>query len=84
MPDGRSAKVYQLDRPEFRVRAVKQADLLADGMVDGVYAGNKLGGKYLRAPDIYFKILDKGTRWNVFHWRGKPIIVEDVTDMVED
>lgn len=26
----------------------------------GVYAGNKWGGKYLRAPDIYWTILEKG------------------------
>jgi hypothetical protein len=26
----------------------------------GVYAGNKWGGKYLRAPDIYWRILEKG------------------------
>lgn len=26
----------------------------------GIYLGNKWGGKYLRAPDIYWKILEKG------------------------
>ena len=27
------------------------------------YIGNKWGGKYLRAPDIYFTVLDKGARY---------------------
>ena len=43
------------------------ADLLDDTMEEkrkrfstGHYAGNKWGGKYLRAPEILFTILDKG------------------------
>ena len=43
------------------------ADLLDDTMEEkrkrfstGHYAGNKWGGKYLRAPDIFYTILEKG------------------------
>lgn len=41
-----------------RRRAKAQARLQDDGV--GKYTGDKWGGKYLRAPDIYWKILEKG------------------------
>jgi hypothetical protein len=58
---------------DFRVYQAKQQDLLEEGFekekkqkqigriipLAGKYKGNKWGGKYLRAPDIYFKILEK-------------------------
>jgi len=54
----------------FRVYPIKQESLLEEGMEykskeqeklgAGEYIGNKWGGKYLRAPDIFFKILEKG------------------------
>ena len=58
----------------YRVYAIRQDELLEDGweypenydsntlgrFKQGQYAGNKLGGKYLRAPDIFFTILQKG------------------------
>ncbi|MHA1657854.1 MAG: hypothetical protein ACTSUT_01865, partial [Promethearchaeota archaeon] len=54
----------------FRVFAKRQDDLLEEGMeyenkeqkkLDcGKYVGDKWGGKYLRAPDIFFTILEKG------------------------
>ncbi|MBT9145867.1 MAG: Modification methylase PaeR7I [candidate division WS2 bacterium] len=34
--------------------------LFKDKFLTGKYTGNKWGGKYLRAPDIFFKILEKG------------------------
>ncbi len=34
--------------------------LLKDKFISGEYQGNKWGGKYLRAPDIFFTILEKG------------------------
>lgn len=61
--------------PEFRVYPIKQTDLWQDGLEvpeetetpemelgaeHGKYAGGKWGGKYLRAPDIFFTILEKG------------------------
>ena len=52
-----------MKRPEFRCVAKKQRELYEEGVErlrnTVKYAGNKLGGKYLRAPDIYFKILEK-------------------------
>jgi hypothetical protein len=58
----------------YRVYALKQDELLEDGweysenynpekqgrFKQGRYSGNKWGGKYLRAPDIFFTILEKG------------------------
>ncbi|MBU2589811.1 MAG: Eco57I restriction-modification methylase domain-containing protein [Nanoarchaeota archaeon] len=54
---------------EFRVYPINQEDLLEDGweypenydngrFKMGKYAGNKWGGKYLRAPDLYFKLIN--------------------------
>jgi len=56
---------------DYRVFPVVQEDLLEDGWEypegykgprfgSGRYAGNKWGGKYLRAPDIFYAILEKG------------------------
>ncbi|MCL4459617.1 MAG: Eco57I restriction-modification methylase domain-containing protein [Chloroflexi bacterium] len=61
--------------PEFRVYPISQEDLWLDGLETpeetetpamelgaehGRYSGGKWGGKYLRAPDIFFTILEKG------------------------
>jgi len=40
---------------------------------DSVYAGGKWGGLYLRAPDIYFRILEKG--------KGKLVRLGDVAEV---
>ncbi|MGD9873680.1 MAG: DNA methyltransferase [Kiritimatiellia bacterium] len=41
--------------------AVREPSPLYRGALDhGPYTGNKWGGKYLRAPDIYFTLLSKG------------------------
>lgn len=45
---------------DYRVFPVLQKDLLRLGSEKGTYKGDKWGGKYLRAPDIYFKILKNG------------------------
>jgi len=64
----------RLLRSEFRVIPKRQGDLLQEGLEvpdeDGApahhavkaapYTGNKWGGKYLRAPEIYWTILEKG------------------------
>jgi len=44
----------------FRVFPITAEELLAEGSEDGKYVGDKWGGKYLRAPDIFFTILEKG------------------------
>jgi len=48
--------------PEYRVFPLKQAGLLDSGMdaKKKRFTGDKWGGKYLRAPDIYWVILEKG------------------------
>ena len=49
---------------EHRVVPISQRSLLKSGTVDASpkpkYTGDKWGGKYLRAPDIYWKIIEKG------------------------
>ncbi len=59
---------------DYRIFPMIQEDLLEDGweypenhdskkngkFKKGGYAGNKWGGKYLRAPDIFYTILEKG------------------------
>jgi len=60
-----------VNEEDYRVFPVVQEDLLEDGWEypegykgprfgSGRYAGNKWGGKYLRAPDIFYAILEKG------------------------
>ena len=55
--------------PEYRVFPINQQELWLDGLehpdskdklVDNPYIGNKWGGKYLRASEIYWTILKKG------------------------
>jgi hypothetical protein len=47
--------------PEFRCLTKTQQALLKSGIdtADGSFAGDKWGGKFLRAPDIYWTILEK-------------------------
>ncbi len=72
------------DPSQQRVIEKTRAELWQEGLdEEGRYTGNKWGGKYLRAPDIYFTILEKGQRYTVFHWQGTPVIVEDITDWLE-
>jgi Eco57I restriction endonuclease. len=51
----------------LRIFPMAQSSLLNEGLekeedslLEGKYIGSKWGGKYLRAPDIYFTILEKG------------------------
>ena len=51
----------RIHTPEHRVYPLLQKLLLETGMNDKAkYAGDKWGGKYLRAPDIYWHLLEKG------------------------
>ena len=50
----------------------KQAEITGSEFI-GKYAGNKWGGKYLRAPDIFFTILEKG--------KGKLVRLGDVAEV---
>ena len=58
--------------------------ILMTGDKSGKYVGNKWGGKYLRTPDIFFTILEKAERYRFFEYEGEGVIVEDVTEMVEE
>jgi len=68
---GSSKKV--ITTSDYRVFLAKQGELLADGwnypdgynirnlgFDCGKYTGNKWGAKFLRAPDIFFTVLEKG------------------------
>jgi len=78
-----------LTTDDFRVYPKEQKQLLEEGWEYpeeapeeqrktfqfniGKYAGNKWGGKYLRAPDIYFTILEKG--------KGKLVRLGDIAEV---
>ena len=47
-----------VDNGKVRVRAVEAQALLQDGTEDERYQGGKWGGLYLRAPEIYFRVLE--------------------------
>lgn len=63
---------------DYRIVPLGVEELLREGAGDGqeglhateVYEGDKWGGKYLRAPDIYFTLLEKG--------RGKLVRLRDM------
>ena len=59
--------------PEHRIYQLSQQMLLKDGMGGKEYSGNKWGGKYLRAPDIYWHLLEKG--------KGKLVRIRDVAEV---
>ena len=58
-----------------RSRATKQSQkpLFKGKFETGKYIGNKWGGKYLRAPDIFFTILEKG--------KGKLVKLGDIAEV---
>jgi hypothetical protein len=82
----------------YRLHIVRQKDLWEFGRDEktGQYIGNKWGGKYLRAPEIYWKILEKGkgklvrlgdvaeVRFGIKTGANEFFYVEDVTDKIED
>ena len=47
--------------PEHRIHPLSQKSLLVNGNDENAkYIGDKWGGKYLRAPDIYWTVLQRG------------------------
>jgi len=93
-------KYQEGDRKEtdiYRFHKVNQKDLYEFGKDknSGQYAGNKWGGKYLRAPEIYWKILEKGkdklvrlgdiaeVRRGFTTGVNEFFYVEDITDKIE-
>lgn len=64
----------RVSSPEYRIHSLSQKSLLVnDNGEKGKYIGDKWGGKYLRAPDIYWTILKKG--------KGKLVSLEDIAEM---
>jgi len=59
IPRDKAAKQSQSVVAVIPAKAGTQS-LLKDKFLTGKYIGNKWGGKYLRAPEIFFKILEKG------------------------
>jgi hypothetical protein len=62
----------ELWKEGVEVEETKQAEFTGADFI-GKYAGNKWGGKYLRAPDIFFTILEKG--------KGKLVRLGDVAEV---
>lgn len=71
-----------VQRPEFRAVLWDQWSLYLAGLAENdgqgllearKYEGDKWGGKYLRAPDIFFTILEKG--------RGKLVRLGDIAEV---
>jgi len=104
-------KVEKVEKREenelFKVFPVKQIDLWKNGAElpkDQIelrpehyqYQGDKWGGKYLRAPEIYWKILERGknklvrlgdiaeVRFGIKTGANKFFYLEDVTDLLEE
>ena len=90
---------WNWENPEiYRLHIINQKDLYKYGCDEktGAYTGNKWGGKYLRAPEIYWKILEKGKgklvrlgniaeiRFGIKTGANEFFYVEDVTDLIED
>ena len=61
----------ETEKPRERTPSYEQ--LKQEGTRNGKYAGGKWGGRYLRAPDIYWTILEKG--------RGKLKRLGDIADV---
>ncbi len=72
-PDSQNLFGNTFKSEDFRIYAITQRELLLEGLEQekgrtgtfkketfGNYKGSKWGGKYLRAPDIFFTILEKG------------------------
>jgi len=82
----------------FRIHKINQKELYEFGKDEktGEYIGNKWGGKYLRAPEIYWIILKKGrnklvrlgdiaeVRFGIKTGANEFFYVEDVTGEIED
>jgi len=87
--------------PDYRINPVRQADLLADGAETdpetGItkYVGGKWG-KYLWAPDVFFKILERAgdrlcklsqvatVRYGILTGSNDFFYVKDITDELSD
>jgi len=53
-------RVYPISAGSLYEAGIEYEDDVEKTLDNGKYAGDKWGGKYLRAPDIFFTILEKG------------------------
>lgn len=53
-------RVFPISNSELKEAGTEYEDTSQTTLKMGRYVGDKWGGKYLRAPDIYFTILEKG------------------------
>lgn len=64
--DDEDFRIYPKNRMELLYEGSEPPEEENRGLYNDIehlpYIGNKWGGKYLRAPEIYFKILEKGKR----------------------
>jgi methylase of polypeptide subunit release factors len=91
--DARATRFIRLNAPFEQAVADPQyqrviirthAELWQTGLDEqGTYIGDKWGGKYLRAPDVYFTILQKGEQYRVLYANHMPVVVEDLTERVQ-
>ena len=80
---GEMITLVEVSRLEFRVRLISQNELYKDGLASPAeeekrklvsacasYEGGKWGGKFLRAPEVFWTILEKG--------KGKLVRLKDI------
>ena len=53
-------RVYPITNKELKESGTEYESESIESIGLGQYIGDKWGGKYLRAPDVFFTILDKG------------------------
>ena len=53
-------RVYPISREKLRDEGTEKSVNIKTSKTVAKYGGDKWGGKYLRAPDIFFKIIEKG------------------------
>jgi len=74
---GEDLRVYPITQRELLIEGAErqdEGDMKLDESPDNlIYAGDKWGGKYLRAPEIFFTILEKG--------KGKLVRLGDIAEV---
>ncbi len=66
-------RVYPISAEALYEAGVEYDEEIEQTLDDGKYVGDKWGGKYLRAPDIFFTILEKG--------KGKLVRLGDIAEV---
>ncbi len=98
--DNENFRIYPKTKKELLLEGVEfpkeEETLIKPDLEHLPYIGNKWGGKYLRAPEIYFKILEKGkgklvrlgdiaeVRFGIKTGANEFFYVEDLTDKIEE